>query len=742
MNFSTPYRVSQTIRASDDAEWYRGENRVKINNAANCVPPLDEALAKKMGVKINVNWGELMILLAQARRQYRRAFYGSQYFFNIGLPYAPYQNQQDWQLFITDWINRAMKVSLKYFEAFESMTSALVCHGLGPRLYTDPYEWCSDYIAIEDLRIPTDTKIDFENLEWFSVRKQYTPGELAKKAFAKNSRWEKEPVYRMLKNKKNQNWDFAPNNYDWESQPEKFAELLKQDGAYYMGSAMPTFPMWHFYFKDETSKDPELKGWYMKVVPAEGCTNEAPDKFLWTSSKPVAKKREQLLQCQFGDLNNKAPFLYHSVRSLGFALMEPTFYTNLTRCRLLQHVHDNFNIWLRSNDPADKARAQVQDFVNLGVVRPGLSIIPQSERHQIDGDLVQSSMSELKQLMQEASASYTSSTDTGTKREQTAFETSVKVEQVNSMLSGLLIKSFMYEKFHYQETCRRFCIPNSRNEKVREFQQACREYGIPREHLNVARWIVEPVTPLGMGNPVLARSAAKELLELRPLLDPTAQQEALHEIVLTITNDPRKAARWVPLGQNRGITDAQRDAQSMFGTLMQGVPVPPREGMSPIDQIEAMIPLLAGKITMLTRRDNMATFEEATGLQTVSSYIADLVQRVAQDKAEKQRVKQYGDTLGKLNNEIKGLAQRGAEKAQKEAQQNGKNGEMQAKIMAKMIEAKVKAQIKLQQEELKGKLADKRTVREERRKDASTFAQIGRENMLAKANARSKVGAE
>ena len=88
MNFSTPSRVLTTIRAGDNAESNRGENRTKINNAANCVPQLDAELAKKLGLKVNVNWGELMNLLANARRQYRRAFYNSQFFFNIGMPYA------------------------------------------------------------------------------------------------------------------------------------------------------------------------------------------------------------------------------------------------------------------------------------------------------------------------------------------------------------------------------------------------------------------------------------------------------------------------------------------------------------------------------------------------------------------------------------------------------------------------------------------------------------------------------
>lgn len=722
MNFSTPQRVLQTIRAGDSSEWTRGQNRVKINNAANCVPPLDVELAKQMGIKINVNWGELMVLLAQARRQYRRAYYGSLNFFNIGMPFAPPQYQQDWQLFVTDQINRKMRDSLKYFECFENMTAGVVCHGIGPTGWFDPYNWCPNYIAIEDLRIPTDTHLDFGNLEWYAIRKMYAPGELVKKAFAPDSRWDKKTVAQLLKNKKNVNWDFAANNYDWQTQPEKLAELVKQDGGYFMSDAMPTFPLWHFYFKDSD-------GWYLRIVPAYGTTDMNPNQFLWTSKVPVAKRRESLLQCQFGDLSNKAPFMYHSVRSLGYSLLEPTFYTNITRCRLLQHLHDNFNIWLRTNDPVDKARAAVQQFGNFGVLQPGLNIVPQSERHQIDPNLVEMGMAQLKQLMQESSATYTQSTDTGTSREQTAFETSVKVEQVNAMTSGLLIKSFLYETPKYREIVRRFFIPDSENEDAKEVQQNCKDYGIPPQFLDPKRWLVEAVTPLGMGNPVLARASAKELMEIRPLLSPQAQQEALHEIVLTFTNDPRKAARWVPLGR-MGITDASRDAQAMFGTLMQGVPVPPRQELNPIDQIDAMLPLLAGKIMVLTQRDNMADREEWTGLTTVANYLQTLIQQLAQDPQEAQRVKQYGDSLGKLNNEIKALAQRGAEHAQQMQGQAQQDPVAEAKVQAIMMTTRAKLMAQQAKDKQKMQQASEAFIKGQRRDDAKAFGEIQRNNII------------
>lgn len=112
MNFSTAPKVLQTIRAGDEVERVRGENRVKVNDAANNFPPLSRELAESVGLKINVNWGELMQVLAHARRQYVTAFLGNQYFFKVKLPYAPAEHQSEWEEFITKEINRPMKKSL------------------------------------------------------------------------------------------------------------------------------------------------------------------------------------------------------------------------------------------------------------------------------------------------------------------------------------------------------------------------------------------------------------------------------------------------------------------------------------------------------------------------------------------------------------------------------------------------------------------------------------------------------
>lgn len=667
-NWSSASKVLATIRAGDAVNLVQSQNRVKILDAANCVPPLTDDEAQKLGIKINVNFGGLLVTLTKMRIQLISAFLNNKNFFQVTLPAAPLEHQADWESFITEEINRPLRNSLAYFELHRSRWSSVVANGVGPMMWMNDDKWLPSFVAMSDLRIATDTTLDFKNLSWFARRVSYSPFELTEEAFNKkpNNHWDTKAVATILKSYKECNTTDALNNYNWNDGAEKIAELWKQNGGFWGGDAMPSIPLWHFYFQDTDEQG--VKGWYMRVVPESQVQGTTQEEFLWTSETRMARSWQELVHCQYADLSTDPPFKYHSVRGPGYTLLEPWFYENLTFCRALQHTHDNFNIWLRTTDPVQKARSQIQEFGNFGVVAQGLSIIPQAERHQIDPELMDAVLAKLKQLQSEASSSYTQATDNGTVKEQTAFETRVKTEQVNAMMSGILLQAFKYESYADKEIARRFCLKNSTDPDIIKFQARCKSRGIPPEWLNIEQWEVEPVTPLGMGNPTIAMSMVEQLMAQRGAYSPQAQNEILHEFTLVTTKDPRKAQRWVPMTGKTTESDASREAVGLFGTLMTGVPVPLAQS-NLIDQINALMPLFAGKIVQITQRDNMASIDEATGLQNVSAYLTQAVQQLSQDEQAQQKVKQYSDSLGKLNNEMKAIIQRGAEAQKAKADQ-------------------------------------------------------------------------
>lgn len=718
--YQKPQDVLAVIRSTDDAARFQGENRAKIQNTANGVPPLTDSEARKAGIRINVEWGELATLLAHARRQYETAVFGMQNFFKVTLPYAPQEKKDMWGAVLTQEANRILKRSDQYDHLKRSQIAALVTHGIGPILWSDRDDWCPELIAIEDLRIATDTETSFRNLEWFAVRYAYTVSELTEKAFGANSMpgWNKAAVRAVLKHVKTQ--QFQDVGYDWETAPEKMAELIKQNSGYFSSDAVPTVSLWSFYYKDG-------KEWFLCVVPEKETPVGMPqDEFVFKSDKPVTKDLKRLLQCQYGDLNCKAPFLFHSVRSLGFLLIEPCFYLNLTRCRLLQHVHEDMNVWYRVNDPTGRARATKIELYDKAVIPEGVSVVPESERHQINGDLLMATMANITQLKNEAAVTYTQQLDTGTQKEQTATETMANVHRVNAMMEGLLSRWGRSSAVEYREEMRRLCRKNTTNDDAKAFQEKCKRLGVPPQFMDIEQMDIEPEMPLGNGNPTMAMAKANQLLQMRPMYPPTAQQEILHKATVVFAG-PREAAAWAPIDQKKTVSDAVTFAELAFGTLMTGTLIAYKEGLNPAEQIETLLALMAGKISgIMQQKGGMAEMSEVVGLETVAQYIGQAMQLLAMNDQEKQRVRQYGDSLSALLNELKGMKQRLLE------QQSKSNGQMDPAVMAKIQGGMLKTQVdaKIKEGKARQQMAHKEMSfrMDERRKDQQAIGEMARAN--------------
>jgi hypothetical protein len=743
-DWSTSEKVLSTVRASDEAEFGRGQNRTLINKAANNEPLMPEDEADKIGMKIYNRWGEFMITLANASRQFLTNFTGQDTYFTVSVPKAPEEIRADMQGFITETLNELMKEgsrSMDYFMVHFSKWKAVASHGIAPMLWEDKYGWVPRYVAIEDLRVATDTEVSFRNLVWFAVRVSYTPGELSRKAFSKVKskwKWDKKSVTALLKNVEECNTTMAENNYNWDSEPEKFEELRKQNAGYWSGDAMPTIPLWHFYHQDEDKK------WQLKIVPDISAANTATgsdDNFVCQSSGAIADSWRQILHVNFGDLNNKAPLLYHSVRSLGFALFEPCYWTDFTRCRMLQHTLDQFNILLRSIDPVDKARAQIQVFQNLGIVKPGISFVPNNERWQVDINLVNGMMAQTKQLQSEMSTAYTQSLDNGTQREQTAFETGVKVQQNNAMLSGIMLLAKQFEKTACQEICRRFCLENSDDEDVVSFQKAFKKEGYPMEWLDISKWRVEINMPLGAGNPTMAMVEAQNCLQLRPMLDPSAQTAALHDAAVQMVGT-RRAREWVKQNQN-SVSAAANAAANAFPLMMLGLPPQIPEGLNPIQQVQALLGLAGGYIAKIEQTTKVPNPSELSGLKNVAAYIAKLVQGMKGDKGNEAVYKEFAKDLNQLMAELKKLEQQMNAAIAKQGGGAGIPAETQAKVQAiqATTQAKIASQTALTAAKLKQKeLGDRQKVRqkdagfvkEQHRKDVGTVAEVARSTVKAK----------
>lgn len=703
MNFKDASSVTATINAGRDVERIRSANRALVDNLFNGEPPLSDFEAKEWGLQDNISWGEGPVLAAHARRQYTNNFLRTSRYFRLSIPEVPQEEKEKVEYEIGSFINRRMKRCFDYTLITQEQFASVTAHGMGPQIWEDRESWLPKTVALEDFRVPTDTQISFRNLEWFAVRDYYTEGQLAEKVFGVNAleAWNKPAVAKILNQMHPIN--YQDSTYNWTDSPEKMAQVVKQNGGFYSSDAVPTVALWRFYFKD---MHPETRAisWKLRVVVDTDAGNVAapPDEFLYDSGEDSeADDLSEILFCQFGDLNNKAPFLVPAVRGMGFLLVEPCFWSNITICRMNQYLNEAFNPWVQVTDPAGESRAQAIQLFNKGIFPPGVRIVPQNERHQVSGDLIDRVMGKMKQLQGEVSSSYTQQSDNGTAREQTAYETSVRVAQVNAIASGIMLSASIKAVFQYREICRRFCIRNSTDPDVIAFQAEMKKKGVDDKWLNVELWEIEAETPLGDGNPTMAMSQARQLSELAVGMSPEAQKKVLHMSVAAVTQDYELAQDLVPLGEGPKVDEGVQEASYIFGTLMQGVQVPQNQKVSALQQAGPLIGMMAGVIARIEQGGNVADENELTGLHTVEQYIGGLIEQIKRNKAQSAVVQRMGTDLMKLSNVLKGFDQRLAEKKQKEAQM----GPEMMKLQLEQAKFALEKQAREQELALKGQMA-------------------------------------
>jgi len=742
-NFSSPDKVQSVLDTMLNAEVARADNRALLNRFFNGAPPWTKDEARENRIIFNLNDKSGCVLLHSARAQYENALMKQGVFFRLFPSDAPPDKQKDWAAFVTLAMNKPVMNSNAFYHTQDSVFGGVCLHGVGAKIWWDESDWRPRFMGVQDILIPTDTELTMDNLTYFAVRRRMRPGELFKHTFAKNEKnidqgWNLKIVRKLLDEYKNLNQN--PQNADWSTMPERMIELYKQNQNYYDGDSAPVIWLWDFFHREEDAPKP---GWYRKILLDKGCVpssisdEETPNPFIYKSRRVFARDLSNIIHFQFGDGNNVPPFMYHSIRSLAFLTYELLWTLNRLRCQWTQHVFEQMLTLFRIQDPADRSRLdKIYMQSPWGIIPEGLAFVPAAERYTVDANLVTGLRQEYEDLVGEATSSYTQRIDSGTSKERTKFEVQAMLQQISALMASLLSRAYRQEHYAYQEIARRFFLKDSQDFDVKKFRQKCLQADIPEKWLDIDRWEVEVEQKLGGGNRMLELAEAAHLMEHVNQFEPDSQQEVKHDFVLAVTNNPKKAMRLVPLEQKSGGNDAEHDAELAFGALLQGSPVRMKEGLNHIDQVETLLKLMQGQLGLIARTGGVGTPKELIGMHLAALYTQQHIAVIAQDPAEKARVKAYGDMLGRIMNEVKAMEQRQQEATTKGNGERGVSPEAQAKIAGEVIKAKAKANIQTASAAQRRRHRDLDFAAEQHRRNLETIADINREHARSLAEHR------
>jgi hypothetical protein len=710
-DFDKPEQIKAICENLQTVENIRARERAMIDILMNGKRPYTDDEVKKHQIRINVNWNEGNNILQDANRQVNNAtlYVGKFFTAKCVSPKCPVEKREEMGQKFTTAIMRPLKKNKsgkKHLFVRKTRNASICLHGIGPLMWMKPSDWLPRYIPLEDLLIPTDTTLDLCNLQHFAINLYLTQGEFYDLTHSKtvDKGWNVKFVEQILDALKDPNNKNAT-NYNLNEQPEKWQEQFKQNRCFYNSDAVARVKLRMFLFQALDGK------WYRRVVLREDpgtklaqLVENSKDAFVFTSNVPFADDIDHILHIQFGDCSIVPPLKYHSVRGLGTLLYGPVETSNRLKCQFIQAAFDDLMQLLRISNPTDKIRQQIVQLFPYATVEDGVSFVKGDERHQPNPQISEAAMSMTRQNMSENSASFVQDINDGTSKEMTLGEAQIRANAANVMVGGMLQSMYGQEEYYFEEVVRRFCMKNPTDEVIVAFQKSCKEAGIPEAMVqDPEAWEINIERVIGAGDQTLAQQRTSALLGQSQRFDPTSQRKILNTWTAVMTDNPDLANELVPMKAPEA-TDGTLEAEDVFATLMEGIPVSMREGIDQQGYVESMIGMMAakvGKIEEMEQQGEVADLDELEGLDTVQQDINKHIELLAQNPENKQMVKQYGDMLGQLNNMVKKFIQHYMEQKQSEMENQNVDQEAMAKANATTMLANVKAGIGEQNAALK-----------------------------------------
>lgn len=710
-----------------NADLPRSTNRALVDELFNGGAPYSERQAEQRNIDVNYNDLTATKVHRDACSQAETAVFAPSQYFSVKVDRGPRHKREEWSQIITSKWRRAMKdgaSGLKYYQHQRNVIAQVMLHGIGPMLWPDSEMWCPEMQAVADVLVPSQTLLTMENLPYFAVYTRYTAWQLYRQTHGPrvDPGWDVE-VADDCTRWAMQQWG-RTGSTDYVYSPERWQEDIKANSGQFDSDAVPTINCWKFFALDDRQKE---SGWKLKIVldtPSKGesrsfdrDTNPAPTKapknfldqrgqFLYDGGKRnYAPKLSEIIHWQFGDGSVVAPFRYYSVRSLGWLLYSVCHIQNRLRCALTAAAFEACMQYFRVNNPEDAQRAIKLNLIDRGIIPDGVNFVPIQDRWKVDGNLISGVMALNRQSVADNSTAYTKNFGYGDEQgpEKTATQVTAEVNAATALVGSMLEQLYIQRKFQGREIGRRFCIKNSKDADVRKFRVECLKSGVPEEILDVDCWDIFVEKVGGNGNIQLALAQAQMVMSQYPLLDPNAQRVALRDFMFAATRDADKTQLLVP-DEPVLTTKSVHDAQVSVATLLMGQIMGLVEGVSHAEYAATLLGALNVEVQKINQRGGVATMEELAGLQNLAGQTIDgqpiqgngaanHIAILEQDKGSKQLVKQLGDLLGGLMNQVKAFAQRLQEQ---QGQQNGNGApeldpETAVKLKGKLLADQAKA---------------------------------------------------
>ncbi len=739
MQFDDAQLVESICYQMRQSSWPRSRNRALINEVFNGFAPFTEEEVHENDIQANYNDLTATRKAHDARGQMYSAILKPGNYFRALADIGPKHSRSTHSETCTRHANRLMKRSMPYYELQRAKIAQAILHGIGPSVQNDRDHWRPRTASLEDILIPTGeaTELPMEHLPLFAIHKSLTAPQLIELTRGPNRdpAWQMPVVRASLKWVDEETAKLMTNNWPDNWTAEKWEERRKES-AYYGGDAVPTIEVYDFYWWAENGKK---SGWKRRMIIDPWGTPDATSAkynptrkvggvfdsksknvkgaFLYNPGDRIfASNKSEIVNFQFADLSAVAPFRYHAVRGLGWLLHDACVVQNRLTCKITESTFETLTMLMRVKSQEDVQRALKANLFTRGFVDENVTFIPASDRWQVNTGLVEFGWGKNREMIDQGSSSHSQNQDMSKGVEKGQLQIMAELNATTAMLSAGLLQYYQYQVYEYREIWRRLLnpSPNIVDPEVNLFQAACQRDGVPKSMLSdPLAWDIEPERVLGAGNKTLEMAIAGQLMAFRPLYDAGSQRKILRDVTLAITDDPARADELVP--EEPQVSDTVHDTELVFGSLMAGYHVTPKDGENAVEAAGTIIKQMGAKVQEIQQSGGVGTPADVKGMILAAGYASHYIKLLEADKNSKQVAADMNKQLSQIGNLIKAFQQRQAEAQKAAAAQNGAGGltpEAKSKIAA--TEAMAQSKIKIGQQSHAEKTAQRRISFEEK----------------------------
>lgn len=738
-------RLSAPKRLRDIHVRLREDDRVNAHNRALCQalldgePPYEDSELENQPDTTNLNFQGAELQLERAKAPYYRLMNSGENLLHTPTLYGPEDERATWEAIMDEEISATIRGCDEFPYEVDRLIHKHVWEGIGILHWEDDVDWRIRASGMGQFFFPRRVAATEARQEIVTAEGEMTISELYAKALCHTEEdepegpWNRQVAIAAIKKATNA----EPAYTDW----ERLMEEVKNNDLF-VGTRLPVIRVIHGFVKEFDGKISHY------IIPEEDCGDKV---FLFRSRGVYASMTEALILFPYGSGTNTK---LHGIRGLGYKIYPFEQQLNRSFGRLIDKGLEASSLILQATDETDLANLGLTYFGNLAILPPGVTApeIPMPDLQRS----VMPAIELMERLRNDRTSGYSQENVFDGDQRKTKAEVMAHLEQ-SAALSDSSI-DFFYNPLDraFQQIVRRMSrrgyVPSEPGgEEIRDLKLRLVKRGVPEEAFHRLDWKrCRAVRVIGAGSSAAKTLGLQRMQELRPRMDDVGQQTLDRELAIDAVG-VAGADKFFPRdGQFRTTVDTQI-AILQNAQLMQGLDIPvlssdkhlahAREHLKPM--IEAY-QLVAG--------GQMEVSEFAQTFMGLFTHTVQHVQLIAGDISAAEEAGAMRQMLQRIeefiNNGIKELeAQRQEAEANPEAEQpqGGPSPEQMAaygKAQAEIQALNLKTEAEIERENRRNDARIEMEVRREdarnAMKDASTAAEIRRQNLKATTAAKPK----